>query len=887
MDFTGLKGKKSSVIVCLLLAFMGISFILRAVPAFYIKDPGFFYIYDSDTWFNLRQIEVMVNNYPVYNWFDPMTAFPAGKVIGWGPLFPFIAATLCIITGATTVSKIIYVSAWVSPLLAVLMVPVTYVLGKTVWDWKAGLVGAGLISVISFRFYFPSSYGFVDHHIAEVFFSTLFVVTYIYCIKYGTTRPIDLHFPKTLVFPVLLSLLAGIFYFFAIITATTVLLILPVIVLYTFVQIVIDYFSSRGSLYLLLLNSGAFSLVIVLLLFFGVKTEGLSVTGYSLALIYVNLILIAETVVLYGISATGRGKRWVFLLSLVGVGAGGFLVIQNDPLFQPIMNQGLGLFFGRSEYSVAVQETLPWSLATAWANFNVSLLLMAGGLLVLSYHLVKERKPGQVVLLLWSAVMLLATIQYRRFEYFLTVPVVLLSAICITEPLTWIQSDLTHLMDAGGFRVSPSSKDGDPTGPAKQKEIPSSTGSRKKRKKAASPSQTTGSVILWAKRLTCLTVIILTIVLVSISGFQDSQYAMSFSSRELSKDWIESLAWIKSNTPEPMIDYFTKYDQAGFSYPAGSYGIMAPWDAGHWITFFAHRIPITNPFQNNLGGGRGAAAFFLSEDESRAGDILRSLGGRYVITDSRMAMETFTGFVPWQNASADTTPYVKWFLTPSPDDTSRLVMTTRYDNSYYQTMVVRLQNFDGSMTVPETVDYVQFNVRRVPGAGETAEFLGLAPVVVRVEQMNASGADEAARSFNQKAVPNSYAIVVSEMPDKPVQKVPALSHYRLIHESPQDATASLPTGTFTFPGIKSVKIFEIVNGSPIKGEGTIELPLVTNSGRKFVYLQESRNGEFIVPYATKGSMYEVRATGPYHIIGTNRFIDVSEEDVKYGHSIPR
>jgi len=885
MDFTALKGKRSSVILCLLLVFMGISFILRAIPAFYIKDPGFFYIFDSDTWFNLRQIEVMVNNYPLYNWFDPMTAYPAGKVIDWGPLFPFIAATLCIITGATTVSKIIYVSAWVSPLLAILMVPVIYVLGKTVWDWKAGLVGAGLISVISFRFYFPSSYGFVDHHIAEVFFCTLFLLTYIYCINYGKTKPIDLHSPKTLVFPVLLSLVAGIFYFLAIITATTVLLILPVIVIYTFVQIVIDYFNSLGSLYLLLLNSGAFSLVIVLLLFFGVKTEGLSVTGYSIALIYANLVLIVETTVLYGISAIGRGKRWVFLLSLFGVGAGGFFVIQNHPIFQPIINQGLGLFFGRSEYSIAVQETLPWSLATAWANFNVSLVLMAGGLLVLGYYLVKERKPEHVLLLLWSVVMLFATIQYRRFEYFSTVPIVLLSAICITEPLTWIRSDLNHLFLATGFLVSPSAIQGDATGPARRSEIPSSTGSRKKRKKATSPSQTSGIVILWAKRVTCTIVIILTIVLVSISGFQDYQYAMSFSSRELSKDWIESLAWIKSNTPEPMIDYFATYEQAGFSYPAGSYGIMAPWDAGHWITFFARRIPITNPFQNNLYGDGGSAAFFLSEDESRANDIFRSLGGSYVITDSRMAMETFTGLVPWQNASADTTPYIKWFLAPSHEDASKLVMTNRYDNSFYQTMIVKLQNFDGSMMIPTTVEYIQYKVRQVPAAGETAAFFGLAPVVVRAEPMNVSAADETVRLFNQEAVPDNYAIAVSEMPDKPIKKVPALTHFRLIHESPNDATVSLDTGTFTFPGIKSVKIFEFVNGSHIKGEGTIELPLITNTGREFVYLQESRNGEFIVPYSTKENPYEVRATGPYHIVGTSRFIDVGEVDVLNGYTV--
>ena len=58
-----------------------------------------------------------------------------------------------------------------------------------------------------------------------------------------------------------------------------------------------------------------------------------------------------------------------------------------------------------------------------------------------------------------------------------------------------------------------------------------------------------------------------------------------------------------------------------------SYGIMAVWDAGHWITFFAHRLPITNPFQDNLGGPQGTAAFFLAENESKANSILKAYQG--------------------------------------------------------------------------------------------------------------------------------------------------------------------------------------------------------------------------------------------------------------------
>jgi oligosaccharyl transferase (archaeosortase A-associated) len=885
MSLAAFMKKKSAILLVLLLFFMGVSFVLRAIPALYTRDPNLFYVYDSDTYFTLRQIEVMVKHFPVYNWFDPMTAYPVGKTIGWGPLVPFIAATVSIIAGATTTAHIISVSGWVSLLLAVMLVPVVYVLTKTVWDWKAGVIGAGLVSVVSFRFYFLSSYGFVDHHVAEVFFSTLFLLTYIYCIHSAKSNPVRLNAIPSLLIPVSLALLAGILYALAILTATTVLLLLPVLFLYTVVQVVLDHLASRDSFSLVLLNLVAFSVVIIVLVFSGVNTGGLSVTEYSSGLIYANLALIAGTVVLYGLSVVCKGKRSVFFLSLFCLFLGIFLLLQIHPLFRPVISQAFGLFFSRSEYSVVVQETLPWSLATAWANFNLALVLMAGGLFILGYYVIKERKPEHVFLLLWSVVILLATIQYRRFEYYATVPIVVLAAICISEPITWVRSDLSNLLNVLFSRVPAIASPATRSEPSRPENIPRPASGKKKRKTARSPADEQKKGTLWAKRLLCALVVILAIACICISGFQDYQYGMNFSERRLPDDWTESLAWVRSNTPEPMIDYYAKYDKAGFSYPAGSYGIMASWDAGHWITFFARRIPITNPFQDNLGGASGASAFFLSQNESRADEILMSLGGKYVITDSHLAMETFTGLVPWQNASADTTPYIKWFLSPSSESASGHVTTTRYDNAYFQSMVVRLHTFDGSMTVPGTVDYIQYAVTSIPGAGDAAGTSGLAPVIVKSEPMDASAADEAVREFNQKAVPNHYAIVLSEMPNNPIRKVPALSHYRLIHESPQDATVSLESGLFSFPGIKSVKIFEFVNGSHINGEGIIELPLITNTGREFVYLQESRNGEFVVPYSTKENPYEVRATGPYHIVGTSRFVDVSEADVTSGQTV--
>jgi dolichyl-diphosphooligosaccharide--protein glycosyltransferase len=105
---------------------------------------------------------------------------------------------------------------------------------------------------------------------------------------------------------------------------------------------------------------------------------------------------------------------------------------------------------------------------------------------------------------------------------------------------------------------------------------------------------------------------------------------------------------------------------------------------------------------------------------------------------------------------------------------------------------------------------------------------------------------------------------------KPVTDVPAIGHYRLIYESPttvaEDETHQ----------IKEVKIFERVKGYTFAGNGTIELPVITNQGRTFTWRQQSTNGTFTLPYSTQNNPYDVRATGPYRIVETGKTIEVSE-----------
>jgi len=76
-------------------------------------------------------------------------------------------------------------------------------------------------------------------------------------------------------------------------------------------------------------------------------------------------------------------------------------------------------------------------------------------------------------------------------------------------------------------------------------------------------------------------------------------------------DYYETLEWLKQSTPDPGIDYYAFYEEPKFNtkinriesynYPQSAYGIMSSWDLGHMITYYAHRIPNANPFQQGVG----------------------------------------------------------------------------------------------------------------------------------------------------------------------------------------------------------------------------------------------------------------------------------------------
>lgn len=81
-----------------------------------------------------------------------------------------------------------------------------------------------------------------------------------------------------------------------------------------------------------------------------------------------------------------------------------------------------------------------------------------------------------------------------------------------------------------------------------------------------------------------------------------------------------TLLWMRENLP-----------------PAGEpprYAVMAPWSAGHWMTYIAGKPNIVNPFgqaPQHILGARRARDFFLSESEQEAVRVLKESKAKYVL----------------------------------------------------------------------------------------------------------------------------------------------------------------------------------------------------------------------------------------------------------------
>lgn len=863
MEALNLNKYRSYLIIGLVAFFSLFALWLRLLPMFNMGDADILSMVASDDpLYNLRQVEQLLANNLEYAWFDPMTLYPGGAGIYWGPLFPLIIAVGCLITGATARPEIIGIALLVPPLMGAATVVVMYYVGKTCGDWKTGLLASGFTAIVSGQFFYRSLYGYIDHHIAEVLFSTIFCLFYMYALLSEKDLKINLKefasYKKTLLF----SGLAGIAYLLGLFVMPTMILFAMIAGIFTVIQFIVDAYKRRSSEYILLINGTVFIIAIIGLLAFGLKNGGMDLSAYTIGHIFAYIGMIAGTGLLYLIQVYLKGKdRILFPAAILGCGIlfAAILYITSPQLYT-LLVYNIFSFFGQAPVTDTVQEARGWTMENAWSTFNYGLLLMIGGALVMMYNNIRDEHPHQVFALVWSLVMLFSTWQHIRYEYYLAVNIALLSAVCISFCAGRSVPNLKKMVAHSDPALqTDNSHDTPPVTHQKGKR------QKKLQKRESSP-----------KDYEFLFIILTVIVTILALLFIHASFTYSFSNAnsngmQMNPDWRESLDWIAQNTPDTGLDYLKIYNPKTYLAPKESYGIMSWWDYGHLITYVSKRIPNANPFQQGVAGSSGSAAYFMSTSEESANTILDNLGTRYIVTDIEMDTGKFWAMSTWYNSSVATGPYQMTVLVPSRDNPDSYQPVLLNKHQYYITTISRLHNFDGSMKSPDLVLYIEYADPEITGF--------TVPALTEAQEMNTSQANLLAEQYNQNAPAGYHAAVMSQSIVAPIETVPALRHYRLVHES--------PTNVFNSPTIdvKYVKTFEYVKGAHIKGEGIIEVPVVSNTGRSFTYRQESVNGEFIVPYSTTENPYDVKTTGKYQIVGTTRQYEVPESAVMQGLTI--
>ena len=857
MDLNPLEQYKKPAIIASIVVLMIFSLWMRLLPIEVVVGPDWVNLLGNDPWYNLRQIEQTMANFPGYAWFDPMTLYPFGDNIYWGPLFIWIGSAAAIITGASSRVEIMYVASWIPPLMGALMVPVMYKIGERVYDWKTGLFSAFFISVVGGQYFYRSLFSFVDHHVAEVLFSTIFCLAYIWAIQESKKEKIDFNNFESIKKPVIVSVFAGIAYLLGLFTMPTIILFAMIIGIYTVIQFFWDFYRKRSSEYLLLVNTTVFLIAIIGSFLFGFKTSSISLSQYSLGHVIAYLLLILASLFFYLISLKFRNKSlfWIFGITIGVVIVGTAVLSIAVPTYFNLFINGFFSFFGQNPATETVQEAMAWNIDNAWQTYGFGWLLFGGGIVWLIYSNWRRERAESIFILVWSVIILLATWQHLRYQYYLGVNIALLSAIFLGVLLDSSKENLMNLIGQDKRQVEVKNQEKEQKSKkSKKRNVPD--------KKIPKPQFSVMSALF-------IMFAVLGLVFAVNSCQTNYEVGVYAGYGSMEGDWKESLDWLGSNSPETGVDYYRIYDKDTFDYPPESYGVMSWWDYGHWITYVSKRIPNANPFQRGVAGDIGAAAFFVTGSEDWAKHIADELGIKYVMTDVLMDTGKFGPMATWFNSSVGLAPYQEAFFTPV-DNAGNLQSVTVYTPEYFGTMISRLHNFDCSMAEPSTVMYIEYR---------DGDYYDLPyPLITNAAEMSYDEALSAVKQYNENALPGYHAKIITPGVATSPDEVDALRYFRLVHESPSQGI----TGDYD---IKYVKVFEYVPGAVISGEGTIEADIITNTGRSFIYRQKSSNGMFIVPYSSEDCPYETHATGNYKIIETGREFTVSEDAVQQGLKI--
>jgi len=817
------------------------SFYIRGIlPLKSVFSRGIVGFAADDSVFHMRLVENTIQFFPHRIFYDAYTLYPYGTPLHWGPLFDqmiaFFALAAGIITngGMPPQSTIDTVGAFYPAILGALVVFPVYFIGKELADEKAGLLGAFLIAILPGQFFIRSVIGFTDNHVAEVFYLTLMTVFVIMAIKRAKNITFD-HFLHrdwpALKTPLTCSVLAGISFGGYLLNWTNGVFFAVVFGIFLLVQHIIDHLRGKSTEYLGVVGIVSYLIAMIMVLPYVEPGNGFSSGYYSLlhlavtgggAAVFASLSMVSREM--------NRRKlsRAHYLLFVSGAILAGLIALKM--LFPGIYYASVGnwdyIFHGQTGGGLTIAEAYPITDEKKFEYFGYNYYLAYIGILVLGYHIIRKPNAEYTLVAVWS-IFVWAILQAQdRFAYYYAVNVAILVGLAGSKALDFV--------DWKGFGSE------------------SITGCVKK---------------IRIRHALSLSLVIAVTAFLGASQYQSpyniSTGAAQFGPMDVAHgyyEWYDALNWMRYNTPDPGLGYYAIYERpqnGTYPYPETAYGVMSWWDYGHVITYWGHRIPNANPFQQGIGGGPahapGASTFLTAQTEEEANDILDKLGAggkpgaRYVVSSGYMAYSIQGVFAMWNESNI----YGDIFSLKTGG--GKLLVPGK---KYYDTMESRLHILDGS-----GLKHYRLVHESLPNPNTLGGYL-----------------EAGVYNEGNKIVP---------VCDRDLNLCVGKYWYNLVYNR------NIPV---EYTGY--VKIFEYVKGAKITGRAppgtavTLTNAIKTNIGRTVQYSQiTSSDGAYVftVPYSTGGPVpgetnFDTRTSGPYTVTAGNvsKQVNISEEYVLNG-----
>jgi len=822
---------------------------------------------ESDAWYHMMLAKGTVINLQRL-WFDPMTYFPHGTSLHFGPFvsWAITVASYILGLGHPSTHLVETVGAFLPAVLGCLLVFPVYYIGRELFGRTCGLISAMTIAVLPGQVFSRTTLGFTDHHAGEILFSSLTIMFVLLALRTGKGMTLSAVQKNWSAFkmPLLYSALAGAMLGLYIDNWSSGFLFEGVILLFIMLQSIFDHLKGRNVEYLSISGSIAFLVATLFVLPFVDSSLGFNHYLYSLFQPTILLLGVVAVVFLALLSRAIGEKGFAgyyypgALIALAAVATTVFYFVL--PQFTKPLLAGFAIFQQRTGGAATVGEAAAlfseggaFSLGNVLSSFpglgaSPTSALPAFGelfaflfstfflaliaLILLVYRNSRSQKPAEILILTWSIMILVMALAQNRFTYYYAINV----AVLVGFLISWLMQKL-HIEDLEMGLLD-----------------------RPDRFFAAN-----------AKTILAAIVIFLFIIYPSLSW--SIVYAQSAGGPDM--DWRTSTAWLQNNTPSPGMELYEKYQRpksGQYAYPDAAYGIMSWWDYGHLIETIGHRIPNANPFQQGIGSVThnvaGSSPFFLAENESRAEEVLADLdlnrsaymNTKYVMIDQPMATGKFHAMAAW--SAIPTSRYMGAVYQSQGD---QWVPVMIYRENYFKTMTARLFFFDGTEVVGDGGMGLAYRPVQADN-GMTV------PVLTEAPKIGKSRAELEA-FVNDSLGRGDRAEIASTSPASSAAPLEALQHYRLVHESETAVTSN---------GQKFVKIFEHVPGVTVNGEAapatkvSAAAVIMTNQNRAFLYQQSNitdSNGRFtlVLPYSTEGpgdggTNFDTKPMGAYQLM---------------------